>query len=145
MPSRRQPEGLPLTRRGLLQSVVSAWTSEVARAQGFQKTHADYTIETAPYSLEVSPGNLIQTVAYNAQVPGPLLRLKTGKSVVIDVKNRSKNREVVHWHGLFIPPDGAMEEGTPLIDKGADARYVFPPNPAGFRWFHTHTFAGCDL
>ena len=89
-------------------------------ARGFPKTHADYTIEIAPYSLEVSPGHLIQTIAYNAQVPGPFLRLKAGKSVVIDVKNRSKNREVVHWHGLFIPPevDGAMEEGTPLNKYG---------------------------
>jgi len=41
--------------------------------------------------------------------------------------------------------DGAMEEGTPMIPAGAKARYTFTPRPPGFRWYHTHTFAGNDL
>jgi FtsP/CotA-like multicopper oxidase with cupredoxin domain len=48
---------------------------------------------------------------------------------------------------LFLPPeiDGAMEEGTPMIAPGASVRYTMNPDPPGFRWFHTHTFAGKDL
>jgi FtsP/CotA-like multicopper oxidase with cupredoxin domain len=38
-----------------------------------------------------------------------------------------------------------MEEGTPMIPSGGKARYTYIPNPAGFRWYHTHTFAGTDL
>jgi FtsP/CotA-like multicopper oxidase with cupredoxin domain len=38
-----------------------------------------------------------------------------------------------------------MEEGTPMIAPGADASVTFTPSPSGFRWFHTHTFAGTDL
>lgn len=108
---------------------------------------ADYTIEIAPYRLEASSRVTIETIAYNSQVPGPLLRFQEGKTVTITVKNRTKVDEVVHWHGLFIPSDvdGAMEEGTPMIPPGADAVYTFTPKPAGFRWFHTHTFAGRDL
>jgi FtsP/CotA-like multicopper oxidase with cupredoxin domain len=41
--------------------------------------------------------------------------------------------------------DGAMEEGTPMISPGAKVRYTFTPRPAGFRWYHTHIFAGRDL
>jgi len=53
----------------------------------------------------------------------------------------------VHYHGLYLPPDidGAMEEGTPMIPPGAEAHYTFKPDPPGFRWYHTHTFAGQDL
>ncbi len=67
--------------------------------------------------------------------------------MTIDVRNHSANEEVVHWHGLFLPSevDGAMEEGTPHIAAGGSARYSFSPSPAGFRWYHTHTFAGNDL
>lgn len=67
--------------------------------------------------------------------------------MTIDVANHSSNDEVVHWHGLFLPPevDGSMEEGTPHIPVGQSARYTFTPNPAGFRWYHTHTMAGNDL
>jgi FtsP/CotA-like multicopper oxidase with cupredoxin domain len=108
---------------------------------------ADYTINIAPYSLEVSPRRHIRTIAYNSQVPGPLLRFHEGRPVTIHVTNQTSNPEVVHWHGLFLPSDvdGAIEEGTPAIAPGRSARYTFTPRPAGFRWYHTHTFAGRDL
>jgi FtsP/CotA-like multicopper oxidase with cupredoxin domain len=41
--------------------------------------------------------------------------------------------------------DGAMEEGSPMIPPGASTRIAFTPDPAGFRWFHSHAFAGNDL
>jgi len=108
---------------------------------------ADYTLDIAPTTLEISAKHSIRTLAYNQQVPGPLLRFKEGQPVTIDVTNHSTGEEIVHWHGLFLPPDvdGAMEEGTPMIPPGSSARYTFTPNPAGFRWYHTHTFAGQDL
>jgi len=107
----------------------------------------DYTLDIAPFTHELSPKHSIRTIAYNQQIPGPLLRLTEGKPVTIAVNNRAANEELVHWHGLFLPveSDGAMEEGTPMIPAGGSARYTFSPRPAGFRWYHTHTFAGTDL
>jgi FtsP/CotA-like multicopper oxidase with cupredoxin domain len=107
----------------------------------------DFELTIAPYQLEASPKHRLQTLAYNNQIPGPLLRLREGRPVTVVVQNQSPDPEVVHWHGLYLPPaiDGAMEEGTPMIAPGASARYTFTPEPAGFRWFHTHTFAGKDL
>jgi FtsP/CotA-like multicopper oxidase with cupredoxin domain len=108
---------------------------------------ADFTLEIAPYVLEASPRHRFQTVAYNGQVPGPLLRLKQGREVTVEVHNRSPDAEIVHFHGLFLPvaTDGAMEEGSPMIAPGASTRLTFTPDPVGFRWFHTHTMAGNDL
>jgi FtsP/CotA-like multicopper oxidase with cupredoxin domain len=73
--------------------------------------------------------------------------MKQGRAVTIDIHNRSAEPEIVHWHGLFLPvaADGAMEEGSPMIAAGASTRIGFTPDPPGFRWFHTHTFAGNDL
>lgn len=107
----------------------------------------DVTLEIAPFVLEASPKHRIQTVAYNGQVPGPLLRMKRGRQFTVEIRNRTTDPEVVHWHGLTLPSaiDGAMEEGTPMIAPGATTRYSFTPDPAGFRWFHTHTFAGRNL
>jgi len=124
-----------------------AVSSTALGALAQQAAPADYTIDIAPYDLEVAPRRSIRTLAYNAQVPGPLLRFKEGRPVTIDVSNQTNNSEVVHWHGLFLPSevDGAMEEGTPLIPAGGHARYTFTPSPSGFRWYHTHTFAGKDL
>lgn len=108
---------------------------------------ADFTLTIAPYTLEASPKHRIKTLAYNGQVPGPLLRIREGRRVTVDIHNQSPEPDLVHWHGMFLPPeiDGAAEEGTPMIPPGASTRIAFTPAPQGFRWFHTHTFAGNDL
>ncbi len=108
---------------------------------------ADVNLEIAPLDLEIAPRKIVQTVAYNGRVPGPLIRWPEGKPIVIDVFNRSAIPEIVHSHGLWIPSDmdGATEEGAPLIAPGAHFRYAFVPRPSGFRWYHTHISAGTDL
>jgi len=120
-----------------LASLVPAWP----------QTSPDVKLEIAPLELEIAPGKVVHTVAYNGRVPGPLIRWPQGKPIVIDVVNRTTIPEIVHWHGLWIPSDmdGSMEEGSPMIGPGAQFRYQFTPEPAGFRWYHTHTFAGHDL
>jgi FtsP/CotA-like multicopper oxidase with cupredoxin domain len=107
----------------------------------------DTTLEIAPHTLEASPKHSIRTIAYNGQVPGPLLRMRQGQQQTIEIRNLTADPEIVHWHGLYLPSDidGAMEEGTPMIAPGTTTRYTFNPDPTGFRWYHTHTYAGKDL
>ncbi len=134
------------TRRQFV-AAAGIGTASLLASSAAQETAPDYSIEIAPYTLEAATRHKIKTTAYNAQVPGPLLRFKEGQPVTIDVTNRTGIPEVLHWHGLCLPSqvDGAMEEGTPMIPSGAKVRYTFTPRPAGFRWYHTHTFAGRDL
>lgn len=107
----------------------------------------DYKIEIGTVDWSLGPKHRLRTTAYNGQVPGPLLRLKEGRSVTVEIKNASQRPEVIHWHGLHTPPevDGATEEGTPSIPPGATTRVTFTPSPAGFRWYHTHSMAMKDL
>jgi FtsP/CotA-like multicopper oxidase with cupredoxin domain len=120
-----------------LASVTSAWP----------QSKPDVQLEIAPLELEIAPGRIVRTVAYNGRVPGPLIRWPEGKPVIVDVRNRTSVPEIVHWHGMEIPSemDGAAEEGSPMIPPGGQFRYAFTPRPAGFRWYHTHSFAGHDL
>jgi FtsP/CotA-like multicopper oxidase with cupredoxin domain len=108
---------------------------------------ADHSLTIQPCTIEISPGVNIKTVAYNGQVPGPLLRLRQGVPVTIDVTNATENADIVHWHGLTTDSlnDGAMEEGSPMIPPGGHLRYRLTPNPAGSRWYHTHAGAGANL
>ncbi len=107
----------------------------------------DHSLTIQPCTIEISPGVNIKTIAYNGQVPGPLLRLRQGVPVTIDVTNTTGNEDIVHWHGLTTDSlnDGAMEEGSPMIPAGGLLRYHLTPNPAGSRWYHTHVSAGADL
>jgi FtsP/CotA-like multicopper oxidase with cupredoxin domain len=108
---------------------------------------ADYTLHIGAVEVEIAPKHKIKTTAYNGGFPGPVLRMREGQPVSIDVYNDSDIPELVHWHGLFIPPevDGAAEEGTPMLAPHAHRRCRFVPRPAGTRWYHSHIYAGRDL
>src|SRR5208282_2022008 len=136
-----------ISRRNLLKLSGLAALSASLPAVTQEAAPPDYRLDIAPATLELSPRHKLKTLTYNAQVPGPLLRFKEGQPVTIEVTNHTGAEEIVHWHGLFLPSDvdGAMEEGTPMIAPGATARYTFTPRPSGFRWYHTHTFAGTDM
>ena len=87
---------------------------------GSDAPRADFTLRIAPVALEIAPSHFISTIGYNGTSPGPILRMREGKPVTVDVINDTDAAELVHWHGLFLPSavDGAEEEGTPPIAAG---------------------------
>jgi FtsP/CotA-like multicopper oxidase with cupredoxin domain len=110
-------------------------------------TQADYNLRIGAAPIELAPKNIVSTVTYNGQFPGPLLRFKEGQQVVVDVYNDTDRPEQLHWHGQFLSTevDGAAEEGTPFIPAHGMRRINFTPRPAGFRFYHTHNRGGADL
>jgi FtsP/CotA-like multicopper oxidase with cupredoxin domain len=140
-----------MNRRKFLASagLLAAGGAVTAALPGRDKAavKADYSLRIEPSDLEIGRGISVKTLAYNGRVPGPLLRLREGVPVTIDVTNTSNDSDIVHWHGLEIDSlnDGAMEEGSPMIAPGQTHRYVFTPKPAGTRWYHTHAGAYGNL
>jgi FtsP/CotA-like multicopper oxidase with cupredoxin domain len=114
---------------------------------GQEPPKADITLRIAPVTVELTPDRIISTIGYNGMSPGPVLRMREGTPVTVDVVNDTDVPEQVHWHGLLIPADvdGADEEGTPPVPPHGRRRYQFTPRPAGTRWYHTHTMAMMDL
>lgn len=108
---------------------------------------ADYTLRIAVSALEIAPDHIISVTTYNGQFPGPLIRLREGQPVTVDIFNDTEVPEQIHWHGQMVPVDvdGASEEGTPFIPAHGRRRLTFTPRPAGFRFYHTHNRAGADL
>jgi FtsP/CotA-like multicopper oxidase with cupredoxin domain len=123
-----------------LGAVTGAAYTQIANAP-------DYTLRIAPLRLELAPGRLIDTFGYNGTVPGPVLRLREGRQVDIDIRNDTDIDDIIHWHGLYVPSiaDGAMEEGSPMVPPSGTRRYTFVPKPTGTRWYHSHDMAGKDL
>jgi FtsP/CotA-like multicopper oxidase with cupredoxin domain len=108
---------------------------------------ADVTLRIATGLVELAPDHIVSTTLYNGQFPGPLLRLKEGKPVTVEIFNDTDTPELVHWHGQIIPSDvdGASEEGSPFVPAHGTQRITFTPKPTGFRFYHTHVVAGGDL
>lgn len=117
------------------------------RAQQAADEKVDYTLRIGTGLVELAPGHIVSTTLYNGVFPGPLLRLKEGQRVVVDVHNDTDSPELVHWHGQMIPSgvDGAAEEGSPFVPAHGMRRIAFVPRPSGFRFYHTHIVAGSDL
>jgi FtsP/CotA-like multicopper oxidase with cupredoxin domain len=129
--------------RGQMPMPPAAHTSPDASTQG----NADITLTIAPVTVELAPERVLSTIGYNGTSPGPVLRMREGRPVTVDVINQTDTPELVHWHGLAIPPevDGVEEEGTPFVPPQGRRRYSFTPRPAGSRWYHSHAMAYSDL
>jgi FtsP/CotA-like multicopper oxidase with cupredoxin domain len=132
---------------GLLVPATLGFTRQAAAQTETAPQEADHTIRIAPVSHEIAPGKVIQTTAYNGLVPGPALRLREGKPVMINVINESGYPNLIHWHGLYLPSrqDGSTEEGSRIIPPRESLVYAFTPRPAGTRWYHSHAMAMTDL
>ena len=80
-------------------------------------------------------------IAVNGTVPGPLLRLKEGQKVRIDVTNNLDEDTSIHWHGLLLPFqfDGVPGVSFPGIKPGETFTYEFPIRQNGTYWWHSHS------
>lgn len=76
-------------RRGVLLGIGAAGLAAVTRRVQAAAPAPDHTIRIAPVSLEIAPGKVIKTTAYNGTVPGPALRLREGRRVAINVINEA--------------------------------------------------------
>src|ERR1700687_5154248 len=96
-------------REFLTASGVSAVGAALASVPRFSSVAAlpppfkpDLTLRIAPVSVEIAPGVVYKTTGYNGKVPGPVLRMREGKRVTVDVHNDTDMPELVHWHGQFV-------------------------------------------
>ncbi|QJQ32570.1 copper resistance system multicopper oxidase [Sphingomonas lacunae] len=80
-------------------------------------------------------------VAINGTVPGPLVRLREGQNVRLNVTNHLAEDTSIHWHGLLVPFqfDGVPGVSFPGIKPGETFTYEFPIRQSGTYWYHSHS------
>lgn len=89
----------------------------------------------------VVQGRKSHGIAVNGSVPGPLIRLKQGQNVRLNVTNTLHEDTSIHWHGLLLPfhMDGVPGISFPGIKPGQTFAYEFPIRQAGTYWYHSHS------
>jgi CopA family copper-resistance protein len=79
----------------------------------------------------------------NNTVPGPLVHLREGDDVVLNVTNELWDTEhsSIHWHGLLVPfaMDGVPGVNFAGIKPGDTYEYRFRVVQAGSYWYHSHS------
>ncbi|WP_418282663.1 multicopper oxidase family protein [Halorubrum sp. DTA98] len=79
---------------------------------------------------------------YNGEYPGPEIRAVEGERVRVTVENDLPEETTIHWHGMVLDGDNAMD-GVPgvtqaAIEPGEEFVYEFDAEPAGTHWYHSH-------
>ena len=136
-----------LSTGALLLPPMEGYSQAPAANAAAESQKADYTLRIKVSPIEIAPNRILSIANYNDQFPGPLIRLKEGQPVTVDIFNDTEVPEQLHWHGQMVPVDvdGASEEGTPFVPAKGKRRITFTPRPSGFRFYHTHNRGGGNL
>ena len=146
---------LPFSRRSLLGAAtvgtgflaLPAWARGDDMRGGSIRRDFD-EVSGARIDLTIGEGmRMVQgrrghTVAVNGSVPGPLVRLKEGQPVSLNVTNTLSEDSSVHWHGLLVPFqfDGVPGVSFPGIAPGQTFTYDIPAlRQSGTYWWHSHS------
>jgi spore coat protein A len=98
-----------------------------------------YEIEMRAAQVEILPGLLTTIWGYNGLFPGPTIKAREGRRVVVRQVNHLDVDTVVHLHGGHVAPE---HDGHPLdvIPPGGAFDYVYPNRqPGATLWYHDHT------
>ena len=101
------------------------------------------TLRATAASLDILPGKpspffLYQTEQSGKAYQNPILRMESGASLKVTLRNELPEPTIIHWHGVMAP--SAMD-GHPssTIDPGKAFAYDFQVcNRGGTYWYHTH-------
>ncbi|PZO53779.1 MAG: copper oxidase [Phormidesmis priestleyi] len=94
---------------------------------------------TAKAQTQTIAGESLKLLAYNGQVPGPILEARAGDTVRLTLINALGNPTNLHYHGLHISPevDNVFRE----VAEGERYTYEFQipeTHPAVTGWYHPH-------
>ncbi|WP_441251439.1 multicopper oxidase family protein [Kitasatospora sp. McL0602] len=117
---------VPLTTPPVLQPTSSSSTTDY------------YTVTMQKAVKEIIPGLRTEVHTYNGEFPGPTIKARSGRRVVVNQTNALDTVASVHLHGAEVPMDS---DGSPMntVAPGASKTYTYPNNqPGAPLWFHDH-------
>lgn len=144
-----------LDRRGLLRGIgfaggtvafaawMPAWAQPVSQGLAAPLptvSGTDITLRIAHHTMVID-GRRSAAIGVNGTVPAPLIRLREGQMVRLNVINDLDEDSSIHWHGLLLPPqmDGVPGVSFPGIKPRSSYLYEFPIRQNGTYWYHSHS------
>ena len=102
-----------------------------------------FTVGTSTFQVE---DRTVTSAVYNGAYIPPVLRLRPGDTLFLDLDNRITEQTNLHYHGLNVSPrinaDGTVSDNIfVMVDPGARLNYrvAIPANHnPGLYWYHTH-------
>lgn len=136
--------GAALTGGGLaLSAWLPAWAQSVSAGVGPSLptvSGEDITLTIARQTTLID-GRRFKAIGVNGTTPAPLIRLREGQRVRLNVVNQLEVDSSIHWHGVLVPAkfDGVPGVSFPGIKPGSSYLYEFPVIQSGTYWYHSHS------
>jgi suppressor of ftsI len=85
-------------------------------------------------------GRSFTSYAFNGQLPGPLIEVEQGATIVVKYHNAIGQPSSVHWHGVRLDnaSDGAAGLTQEAVPPGGAYSYTVHFPDAGVYWYHPH-------
>jgi len=117
-----------------------AFTASPGIEQTTPQSRYDLTIGYSPIRIDGREGT---STGINGTVPGPLVHLREGDDVLLNVSNGLMDTEhsSIHWHGILVPfrMDGVPGVNFNGIQPGETYSYRYRVKQAGTYWYHSHS------
>ncbi len=99
---------------------------------------AEFDLKVQYGKREFIEGYEADTLGYNGDYLGPIIKVNKGDEVKINVNNTLGEPTTVHWHGLEVP--GEMDGGpNQVIEPNTTWKPYFTiDQPAATLWYHPH-------
>ncbi|HEU5107984.1 MAG TPA: multicopper oxidase family protein [Micromonosporaceae bacterium] len=103
------------------------------------------TLTPRPVSIDLG-GPVASTWGYDDTAPGPMIRVRAGDLLRVQVVNRLPTDTSVHWHGLALrnDMDGVPGVTQPPIPSGGRHTYEFTAPDPGTYFYHPHSGVQLD-
>ena len=136
-------ESKSIGRRTLLGAALALAAAPPPILSGRAASGGAAVVEAAltarPAMLEVG-GQQVELWTYDGNFPGPVLRARAGDLLRIEFTNALAEPTNLHFHGLFVSPEGNAD--NPFVTVPPGERFLYelpiPPGHGGTLWYHPH-------
>jgi multicopper oxidase len=129
---------IPTRSQAVRASSSAVAAAETRRRRPGARVH-QLTLTAAPTRLDLA-GRQVTAWAYNHTVPGPLLRVRAGEVLRVQLDNQLPEATTIHWHGIRLrnDMDGVPDMTQSPVQPGSRFTYEFTVPDPGTYFFHPH-------
>ncbi len=107
----------------------------------------EFDIEVTVEKIEILPLEEHHFYTFNKSLPGPLIRVKEGDWVKVNLINKTHDFHTIHWHGIYVPCE---MDGVPLgtqypVGFNQTFTYLWRAQPAGTHFYHCHNMTNMHI
>lgn len=99
---------------------------------------AEFSLIAQKGETEFYDGQTAETYGYNGNYLGPVIRVREGDDVTVNVENALDEETTVHWHGLEVPGEADGGPHSAILPGDTWHPEFEIKQPASTLWFHPH-------